>query len=81
MALYEHDRDTLEDLMYCKLQDLWSPLTDAIKVFDDNGSAQPLRAQKVWEALLTAFPLDNKCMQTVLLALEIALCPPVPPPP
>ena len=58
MALYEHDRDTLEDLMYCKLQDLWSPLTDAIKVFDDNGSAQPLRAQ-------TAFPLDNKCMQTV----------------
>jgi hypothetical protein len=29
-------------------------------------------AQKVWEALLTAFPLDHKRMQTVLLAREIA---------
>jgi hypothetical protein len=29
-------------------------------------------AQKVWEALLTAFPLDHKSMQTVLLAREIA---------
>jgi hypothetical protein len=29
-------------------------------------------AQKVWEGLLTAFPLDHKRMQTVLLAREIA---------
>jgi hypothetical protein len=36
------------------------------------GSAQQLCAQKVWEALLTAFPLDHKRMQAVLLAREIA---------
>jgi hypothetical protein len=72
MALYEHDRDTLEDILYRRLQDLWVPLTDAMKVFDTHGSAQQLCAQKVWEALLTAFPLDHKRMQTVLLAREIA---------
>jgi hypothetical protein len=72
MALYEHDRDTLEDILYRRLQDLWAPLTDAMKVFDTHGSAQQLCAQKVWEALLTAFPLDHKRMQTVLLAREIA---------
>jgi hypothetical protein len=83
MALYEHDRDTLEDILYRSLQDLWAPLTDAMKVFDTHGSAQPLCAQKVWEALHTAFPLDHKMMmpfncsyrnkseQTVLLAREI----------
>jgi hypothetical protein len=64
MALYEHDRDTLEDILYRRLQDLWAPLTDAMKVFDTHGSAQQLSAQKVWEALLTAFPLDHKRMQT-----------------
>jgi hypothetical protein len=72
MTLYEHDRDTLEDILYRRLQDLWAPLTDAMKVFDTHGSAQQLCAQKVWEALLTAFPLDHKRMQTVLLAREIA---------
>jgi hypothetical protein len=72
MALYEHDRDTLEDILYRSLQDLWAPLTDVMKVFDTHGSAQQLCAQKVWEALLTAFPLDHKRMQTVLLAREIA---------
>jgi hypothetical protein len=71
MALYEHDRDTLEDILYRRLQDLWAPLTDAMKVFDTHGSAQQLCVQKVWEALLTAFPLDHKRMQTVLLAREI----------
>jgi hypothetical protein len=40
MALYEHDRDTLEDILYRRLQDLWAPLTDAMKVFDTHGSAQ-----------------------------------------
>jgi hypothetical protein len=72
MTLYEHDRDTLEDILYHRLQDLWAPLTDAMKVFDTHGSDQQLCAQKVWEALLTAFPLDHKRMQTVLLAREIA---------
>jgi hypothetical protein len=67
-----HDLDTLEDILYHHLQDLWAPLTDAMKVFDTHGSAQELCAQKVWEALLTAFPLDHKRMQTVLLAREIA---------
>jgi hypothetical protein len=56
MALYEHDSDTLEDILYHRLQDLWAPLTDAMKVFYTHGSAQQLCAQKVWEALLTAFP-------------------------
>jgi hypothetical protein len=72
MTLYEHDRDTLEDILYRRLQDLWAPLTDTMKVFDTHGSDQQLCAQKVWEALLTAFPLDHKRMQTVLLAREIA---------
>ena len=43
-----------------------------MKVFDTHGSAQQLCAQKVWEAHLTAFPLNHKRMQTVLLAREIA---------
>jgi hypothetical protein len=72
MALYEHDRDTLEDILYRRLQDFWAPLTNAMKVFDTHGSAKQMCAQKVWEALLTAFPLDHKRMQTVLLAREIA---------
>ena len=45
--------------------DLWAPLTDDLKVFDKHGSAQQLCAQKVWEALLTDFPLKIKRMQTV----------------
>ena len=53
MAMYEHDRDTLEDILYRRLQDLWAPLTDSMKVFDTHGSAQQLCAQKVWEGLLT----------------------------
>jgi hypothetical protein len=72
MALYEHDRDMFEDILYRSLQDLWALLTDTMKVFDTHGSAQQLCAQKVWEALLTAFPLEHKRMQTVLLAREIA---------
>jgi hypothetical protein len=67
----EHS-DTLEDILYPRLQDLWALLTDSMKVFDANCVAQPLCAQKVWEALLTAFPLDHKLMQTVLVVREIA---------
>jgi hypothetical protein len=33
-------------------------------------TAQLLCAQQVWEALLTAFPLKHKRMQTVLLARD-----------
>jgi hypothetical protein len=39
MALYEHDRDTLEDILYRSLQDIWAPLTNTMKVFDTHGSA------------------------------------------
>jgi hypothetical protein len=71
MALYKHDRDTLEDILYHRLQDLWAQLTDAMKV--STPTTLPSRcAQKVWEALLAAFPLDHNRMQTVLLAREIA---------
>jgi hypothetical protein len=42
-----------------------------VPVFDQHGSAQLLCAQQVWEALLTAFPLKQKRMQTVLLPREI----------
>ncbi len=70
--MYEHDSYTLEDILYHRLQDLWAQLTDDMKVFDTHRSAQQLCVQKVWEALLTVFPLDHKCMQTVLIAREIA---------
>jgi hypothetical protein len=72
MDMYDHDHDTLEDILYHRLQDLWALLTDSMKVFNENGATQPLCAQKVWEALLTAFPLDHKRMQTALLARELA---------
>jgi hypothetical protein len=41
MALYEHDSDTFEDILYRCLQDLWAPLTNAMKVFDTHGSGCP----------------------------------------
>ena len=73
MEMYDHDRDTLEDILYRRLQDLWAPITDSMKVFDANGAAQPLCAQKVWEALLTAFPLDhNTCRLFCLLVKLLA---------
>ena len=67
MEMYAHDRDTLEDILYRRLQDLWAPLTDSITVFNDNLASQPICAQKVWKALLTAFPLDHQRMQTALV--------------
>ncbi len=62
MEMYEHDCDMLEDILYRSLQDLWAPLTDSMKVFDAHAAAQPICAQKVWQALLVAFPLDHKRM-------------------
>jgi hypothetical protein len=72
MALHEHERDLLEDTMYRRLADLWSEFSDAISVFDANTAAQQQGAIKVWEALLAAFPLKHKRMQTALLACEMA---------
>jgi hypothetical protein len=72
METYDTDRDTLEDVLYRRLQTLWEPFTDALKVFQQHTASQPRCAQKVWEALLTAFPLDHKSMQTSLLARELA---------
>ena len=66
MAVYEHERDLLEDTVYRRLVSLWSEFSDAYAVFDQHGPAQLLCAQQVWEALLTAFPLKHKRMQTVL---------------
>jgi hypothetical protein len=57
MALHEHERDLLEDTMYRCLVSRWSEFSDAIVVFDANGPAQLLCAQKVWKTLLAAFPL------------------------
>ena len=50
----------------------WKTYSIALKVFQKCNASQPLCAQKVWEALLTAFPLDHKRMQTALLARELA---------
>jgi len=71
MDTYETDSDTLEDVLYHRLEILWAPFTDVLKVFQ-SCTDQPLCAQKVWETLLTAFPLDHKRMQTALLARELA---------
>jgi hypothetical protein len=72
MAMHEHEHDLLEDTMYLCLAVLWSEFSDAIAVFEAHTAAQQLFAQKVWEALLEAFPLEHKHMQTVLLAREMA---------
>ena len=46
MDTYERDRNTLEDVLYRRLQELWAPFTDALKVFQSNVASQPLCAQK-----------------------------------
>ena len=46
MEMYAHDRDTLEYILYRRLQDLWAPLTDSMQVFDANVASQTLCAQK-----------------------------------
>jgi hypothetical protein len=69
MAVYEHERDLLEDTVYHLLVSLWSEFSNT--VLDQHGPAQLLVDQQVWEALLTDFPLKH--MQTVLLVHEISL--------
>jgi len=54
MDMYERDRDTLEDVLYRRLQDLWAPFTDALQVFTADGSDQPLCAQKPVKVLKQA---------------------------
>ena len=58
--------------MYRSHRSTQHPHPDALKVFQKHNASQPRCAQKVWEALLTAFPLDHKRMQTALLARELA---------
>jgi hypothetical protein len=73
MALYANDRGVIEDLLYRRLKFLWSGCTDDIAIFSHHRAQEEFCAQKVWEALLTAFPLNHKRMQTVLLAREFSL--------
>ncbi len=70
MALYANDSDVLETLLYRRLQTLWHDCTDALAIFSKHRACTELCGQKVWEALLTAFPLNHQRMQTVLLATE-----------
>jgi hypothetical protein len=70
MALYTNDRDVFETLLYLRLQTLWHDCTHALVIFSKHRASTELCGQKVWEALLTAFPLNHQLMQTVLLATE-----------
>jgi len=70
MAVYANDRDVIEDLLYRRLKTLWCNCTDAIAMFSQNRAGEEFCAQNEWDALLTAFPLNHKRMQTVLLARE-----------
>jgi hypothetical protein len=72
MALYVNDRDVLESLLYRRLKTLWHPCTDALAIFSKHRIGTELCGQKVWEALLSAFPLNHKHMQTVLFAREFS---------
>ena len=42
MDTYDADRDTLEDVLYRRLQMLWDPFTDALKVFQKHNASQPV---------------------------------------
>jgi hypothetical protein len=73
MALYANDRDVIEDLLYRSLKTIWSDCTEAPAIFSKHSVGTELCGQKVWEALLSAFPLNHKRMQTVLLDCEFSL--------
>jgi hypothetical protein len=72
MTVYANDRDVIEDLLYRSLKTLWSNCTDVIAIFSQNHAGEEFCVQKVWDALVTAFPLNHKRMQTVLLAREFS---------
>ena len=69
MALYANDRDVIEDLLYRRLKTLWSDCTDALAIFSQHRVGTEFCGQKVWEALLSAFPINHKRMQTVIANL------------
>jgi hypothetical protein len=71
MDLYETDRDTLEDVLYRRLQMLWEPFTDALKVFQKYNASQPRCAQKVWEALLTTSLLRTRACRLLCLLVNL----------
>ncbi len=60
-----------EGTVYHSLVFLWSEFSNDYAIFDNHSPDQLLCNQQVWEALLDAFPLKHKHMQTVLLAREI----------
>jgi len=70
MVLYANDSDVLETLLYRCLQTLCHACTDDLAIFSKHRASTELCGQQVWEALLGAFPLNHKRMQTVLLARE-----------
>jgi hypothetical protein len=72
MALYVNDRDVLKALLYRRLKTLWHACTNDLTIFSKHRVGTELCGQKVWEDLLTAFPLNHKRMQTVLLAREFS---------
>jgi hypothetical protein len=57
MAVYEHERDLLEDIVLSRPKDRGSARTCNSPC---HGPAQLLCAQQVWESLLTVFPLKLK---------------------
>ena len=58
--------------MYRRLFTSWDEFADAQVVFDDHGSDNHFCAQKVWEALLAAFPLTHARMQTQIFVRELS---------
>ena len=72
MWVVADQRDLLEDTMYRRLFTLWDEFAGAQVVFDDHGSDNHFCAQKVWEALLAAFPLTHARMQTQIFVRELS---------
>jgi len=70
MALYANDRDVIEDLLYRRLRTLWSGCTDAIAIFSQHCAQEEFFAQKVWDALLTAFPTVQFAAYTIWWATQ-----------
>ena len=64
MAAHADQCVLLEDTMYRRLESLWGKFSDALAVFNTNGSDEPLCAQKVWEQLLATSPLTHERMRT-----------------
>jgi len=59
-------------LLYRRLKTLCHDNTNALTIFSKHRACTELCGQKVWEALLTAFQLNHKRMQTVLIAKKFS---------